>query len=227
MTRVPGRFSAELGLRLERRREREIFLWFLAAVLYGARISGSIVARTHNEFVRRGIVTPEHILQTGWDGLVEILDAGGYTRYDFKTATKLLEVMGNLMRQYGGDLNNLHGAATGARDLEARLKGLGKGVGEVTIQIFLRELRDIWRNAQPRVSALALLAAEHLRLLKRPPQMGPASLRLLALHWGKSGVRQKSFGDFESALVRLGRDYCRRKRWQICPMRELCGGVRG
>jgi hypothetical protein len=39
-------------------------------------------------------------VKTGWDGLVSTLDAGGYVRYDFKTATKLLEVMKNLIDQY-------------------------------------------------------------------------------------------------------------------------------
>ena len=40
----------------------------------------------------RGVLSPSKILETGWDGLVEILDEGGYTRYDFKTATKILEI---------------------------------------------------------------------------------------------------------------------------------------
>jgi hypothetical protein len=57
---------------------------------------------------------------------------------------KLLEVMRHLVDQYHGDLNQLHHAAKDARDLERRLKALGKGIGEVTVQIFLRELRDLW-----------------------------------------------------------------------------------
>ena len=227
MTRITGRFSVELGLHLERGRPRDLFLWFLAALLYGARISGTIVANTHGEFVRRGIVTPERILEIGVDGLVELLDAGGYVRYDFKTATKLLDVMRSLTSRYGGDLDNLHRAARDARDLEVRLKGLGKGIGDVTVQIFLRELRDIWPNAQPRLSPLAMLAAEHLGLLgAQAPPTDAAQLQKLRACWKESGVRHTTFSDFESALVRLGRDYCRRQRWQSCPMRESCGGAR-
>lgn len=226
MTRVPGRFSAELGLRLERGRPRDLFLWFVAALLYGARISGTIVANTHGEFVRRGTVTPERILEIGWDGLVEQLDAGGYVRYDFKTATKLLDVMRSLTRQYGGDLDNLRRAARDARDLEVRLKALGKGIGDVTVQIFLRELRDIWPNAQPPLSSLAVLAADHLGLLEaQAPPTDAAQLQKLRACWKESGVRRRTFSDFESALVRLGRDYCRRQRWQSCPMRECCSGA--
>lgn len=77
LKRVPGRFSTELGLTLRRDRPRDLFLWFLAALLYGTRISGTIVAHTHAEFVRRGLVGPEQLIKTGWDGLVEVLDAGG------------------------------------------------------------------------------------------------------------------------------------------------------
>jgi len=46
--------------------------------------------QTYYEFEKRKVNTPDAIIDTGWDGLVGILDTGGYTRYDFKTATKLL-----------------------------------------------------------------------------------------------------------------------------------------
>jgi endonuclease III len=221
--RMPGRFSAELGLTLAPNRPNDLFLWFLAALLYGTRISGSIVAHTHTEFVRRGLVTPEKILRTGWDWLVVVLDAGGYARYDFKTATKLLEVMRHLVDQYHGDLNQLHHAAKDARDLESRLKALGKGIGEVTVQIFLRELKDLWPKARPELSRLAVLAAKDLRLLSpSAARRGGSQVEALMALWNERERKDKTFSDFETALVRLGRDYCRR-RWQVCPMREYCG----
>ena len=223
VSRVPGRFSLELGLNLSSRRPRDLFLWFLAAVLYGTRISGAIVARTHAEFVRRGLTSPAHIVTTGWDGLVEALDAGGYVRYDFKTATKLLEVMTHLIDQYGGDLQTLHAAAGDDRDVETRLKALGKGIGEVTVQIFLRELRGIWPKAQPALSPLSILAARDLALcsMAEGRKVHVTLDRLRAL-WKRAGEKAKSFNDFEAGLVRLGRDYCRRQHKQDCPMREFC-----
>jgi endonuclease III len=223
VARVPGRFSSELGLNLSARHRKDLFLWFLAAILYGARISGAIVARTHEEFVRRGLTTPERIVKTGWDGLVEALDAGGYARYDFKTATKLLEVMTHLIDQYGGDLEMLHDTAGDARDVETRLKALGKGIGDVTVQIFLRELRGVWPKAQPALSPLSMLAVRDLALCSIDQERGgrDAVDRLRAL-WETADVEGKSFSDFESALVRLGRDYCRRRQKRDCPMREFC-----
>jgi len=88
-----GTFSRELGIELSSCSRLELNKWFLAAKLFGARISSATAARTFREFERRGIVLPAQILDTGGDGLVEILDAGGYVRYDFSTATKLLSIM--------------------------------------------------------------------------------------------------------------------------------------
>ena len=219
---VPGRFSSELGLHLSTRHPRDLFLWFLAALLYGARISGSIVVKTHAEFVRRDLTSPDRILKTGWDGLVEALDEGGYVRYDFKTATKLLDVTNNLIARYGGNLETLHDAAADARDLEARLTSLGKGIGDVTVQIFLRELRDIWPNAQPSVSPLSILAGRDLALFSTDGSGARSTVDQLRTLWKQAGVKGKRFSDFESALVRLGRDYCRHQRKQTCPMRAFC-----
>ncbi len=227
MARLPGRFSTELGLRLEGRRRLDLFLWLLAAILFGTRISGSIAVRTHAEFVRRGLTSPERMLQTGWDGLVEVLDAGGYVRYDYKTATKLLEVAKNLLDRYDGDLNKLHAAARNAEDLNVRLKGLGKGIGDVTVEIFQRELWEVWPKAQPPLSSLALLAVNHLKLgMSAATGRAVNAIGPLRQVWNEAGPSGYGFADFESALVRLGRDYCRKQRWDACPMRDFGCGLR-
>ncbi len=54
---MPGCFSSEIRLNLPARGEKDLFLWFLTALLYGTRISGSIVAKTHDEFVRCGLTS--------------------------------------------------------------------------------------------------------------------------------------------------------------------------
>ncbi|VVB86828.1 Uncharacterised protein [uncultured archaeon] len=92
MEKWGGRFSSELGIDIESARSPEIFKWFLASVLFGTRIRQDAAMQTYPELDKRNVLTPGAILETGWEGLVEILDAGGYARYDFKTATKLLEI---------------------------------------------------------------------------------------------------------------------------------------
>lgn len=213
-----GRYSKELEIDLSGEDPGEIFKWFLASKLFGARISSDIAMKTYREFEASGTTTPEMILRTGGDGLVKILDDGGYARYDFSTATKLLEIMNDLKKDYGGDLNRLHDESIDEEDLERRLKGLGKGIGDVTVNIFLRELRSVWEKANPQPSALVKLAARHLRLL-RPREN---ALKALKEVWEAGKVPGRDFCDFEAALLRLGKDYCKRSKCETCPVKIEC-----
>lgn len=200
-----GRYACALGIDLASADAGERFKWFLAAVLYGTRISGSLATRTWREFAARGALTPDRILQTGWDGLVGILDAGGYVRYDYKTATKLLTVCEALMRDYGGSLDTLHDAAADPRDLENRIKALGKGIGDITVGIFLRELRGIWTRAEPPLSPLAMRAATALGYLRPATHDADHALARLRRLWAAAdGQPATGFADFETALVREG-----------------------
>ena len=199
-----GRYASALGIDLAAPGVDERFKWFLAAVLYGTRISGSLATRTWREFAARGVLTPDRIVATGWDGLVAILDAGGYARYDYKTATKLLDVCAALMRDYGGSLDVLHDAAADPRDLENRLKALGKGIGDTTVGIFLRELRGIWAKAEPPLSPLAISVATALGYLRPAIDDADRALARLRQAWAADGQPATGFADFESALVREG-----------------------
>jgi endonuclease III len=211
-------YSRELGIDLTGADPARTFRWFLAAKLMGARIPTRAAISTWKEFDRRHVDDPERILQTGWDGLVAILDAGGYTRYDFSTATKLLAIATDILERYRGDLNVLHERSEGPGDLEKRLMELGKGIGPVTANIFLREMRSVWSKADPAVSPLALLAARDLGLVRGRGN----PLEALGRVWAAEPPGGYEFRDFEAALVRLGKDYCRKSRVTNCPMREFC-----
>jgi hypothetical protein len=203
------RYSELLGINLEGADDKEVFKWFLAAVLFGAPITETSVIKTYRCFEKHGVLTPEKILKTRWEGLVEVLDEGSYTRYDYKTADKLLEVMGKLKANYGGSLSLLHEKAGDSLDLERRLKELGKGIGDVTVSIFLRELRGIWSKADPRPTPLVVLASKNNGIIKT--ENPEKALEELKEFWDKNEVKGKSFVNFETALLRLGKDL-RRKR---------------
>lgn len=217
-----GMYSRELGIDLSEPDRVQIFRWFLAAKLMGARISTRAALSTWRQFARRGVDTPERIRQAGWDGLVAILDEGGYARYDFSTATRLLAIAGDILERYRGELNVLHERSDGPRDLEVRLMGLGKGIGPVTANIFLREMRSVWPKADPAISPLALMAARDLGLAKGKGN----PLDALRKAWAAEKARGYNFSDFEAALVRLGKDYCRKPRVTNCPMRGICPRLR-
>jgi len=214
------KYSNILGINLKTRDDGEIFKWFLASVLFGAPINETSVMRTYKRFESHEVLAPEKILETGWDGLVKILDDGGYARYDFKTSDKLLEVTGNLLAKYEGSLSLIHERASDSYDLEKRLRDLGKGVGDVTVSIFLRELRDLWKKADSKPTSLVILAAKNLGIVR---EEGPEkALGELEEFWRKNGVDGKTFVNFETALLRLGKNLCRKKKCRECVLERYC-----
>ena len=215
-----GTYASALDINLTGMESDEVFKWFLASLLLGARIDESIAINTYKEFIKAGVVSPEAIFETGWLGLVRILDRGGYARCDFKTATKILLIAGALKEKYEGDLNRLHFFAEDERDLEKRLQSLGKWVGPVTVNIFLRELRDIWEKAEPPLAKPALLAVKNLRLIQATDVT--LALRELRTVLEANGRDERRFSDLEAALVRLGKNYCGKKRCSLCPVKEEC-----
>jgi len=58
MDNLGKEFSTSLGIDLTQNNSDEIFKWFLASILFGARISETIVTKTYKEFEK------ERFLQT-------------------------------------------------------------------------------------------------------------------------------------------------------------------
>ena len=142
-------YSEELGIRLLQKDDGEYFKWFLASLLFGARISETIAKQTYRAFVRHRLLTPRSILGARWDFLVNpVMREGGYVRYDGWKSTQILRDCEMLLGEYRGSLKQLHEAAADAADLEARVSRF-YGVGPVTTNIFLRELRPLWPKADP------------------------------------------------------------------------------
>ena len=188
-------FSEMLGIDLKSRRKEEITKWLLASILYGKPIRESSATATYRVFEENGVLTSVKVIETGWDGLVALLDEGGYTRYDFSTADRLLEIFGNLEKGYAGDLNRLYASATHEEDLENKLKDLGRGIGDTTVSIFLREMRVAWTKARPHPSPLVKMAMQELQI---------KNLDEFAKENGLDIVR------LETALLRLGKNFLKK-----------------
>ena len=189
-------YSRMLDIDLKSRRNREIVKWFLAAILYSKPIRESSATRTFRCFNRHGVTTARRVVDEGWDRLVSILDEGGYTRYDFSTADKLLEVFRNLQEHYGGNLNRLYEASQDGEEVEANLKRLGKGIGDVTVSIFLRDMRCVWRKVDPRPTALVILAMKSLgikdlRQCAREKRIDPVRLETALLRYSKDFLKKR------------------------------------
>jgi hypothetical protein len=212
--RLGGRFSSELGLDLDRR-PGDIERWFLAATLFGNRISASIAVRTYRTLARAGVRTVPDVHQRSWDDLVELLDQGGYRRYDFRTATRLQQLAGTLDTAWGGRVARLLAECRTAARLEAALDDL-PGWGPVTVRLFLRELPLAFRLS---VDERALAAAAHLRLIEKAgaPRAG-ANVRRAA---AAAGLDAR---DLEVALVRLR---LRHGDMKGCPGGDACTVLAG
>lgn len=142
-------YSEQLGIDLSRDEDKEFFKWFLASLLFGGHISETIATHTYQAFAAHGLLTPRKILRAGWNYLVSpIMREGGYVRYDGRKSDQVLQNCGRLQEAYQGSLKRLHEAAADAADLEARLMAF-YGIGPVTVNIFLRELRPFWDKADP------------------------------------------------------------------------------
>lgn len=142
-------YSEDLGINLHKADDSELFKWFLASILYGARINETIARNTYRSFEKHQLLRPEKILKAGWDFLVNpVMREGGYVRYDEKTSTKMLKICEKLLNDYRGSLRRLHERSLDSSDLEARLMEF-YGIGPVTTNIFLRELRPFWKKSNP------------------------------------------------------------------------------
>lgn len=156
-------YSELLDINIKSKKEKEIFKWFLASYLMGKRITEGIALRTYRVFEKHGLVTPEKISKTSWKRLVKILGEGHYVRYDESTASRLLLLSKQLKKKYGS-LTNLYKKSKDLEDLKNKLQEF-RGVGDVTVNIFLRELRLIWPKAKDlEYSELVKIAVKKLRI---------------------------------------------------------------
>lgn len=129
-------------MHLASRREEELFKWFLACLLFGKPIQTEIAEQAYGELVGAGLTSADAVIRAGWDKLVRLLDRAHYVRYDFSTATKLLEVCQELRGRYGTVTKLLSSSRT-TSELSKKLQEF-KHVGPVTARIFLRDIRPIW-----------------------------------------------------------------------------------
>jgi len=195
-------YSEELGIDVR----REPFKWLLASMLFGRRISASIAKKTYGVYERAGLTSPEKIASTDMKTLIAMHGQGGYARYDGITAEYVIGVARKLLEDYDGRIEQLDEISQDPDDLKRRLEEF-RGIGPVTAKIFLRELRGIWKNADPRPTAIEILAARNLGILFSEGN----ALEKLKDFWNRNLVKGYNFRNFEAALLRLGIELRRRK----------------
>jgi hypothetical protein len=195
-------FAEELGID----QEKEPFKWFLASILFGARIATTIAHRTYKAYDEAGLTSPQRIAASNRGALIDLHGQGGYVRYDGITADYVIGISQRLLENYDGDIEQLDKISQNPRDLERLLQEF-RGVGPVTAKIFLRELRGLWRNADPEPTAVEILAAKQLGIIESDENV----LEKIKEFWKRNSVEGYDFRNFEAALVRLGLKLRRKK----------------
>ncbi len=208
-----GRFSAELGIDIDAG-DAEVERWFLAATLFGARISASVAERAFAVLNEAGLTRIGQARHVPSEDLIELLDAGGYARYDFRTTSRLQALSEIIDERYDGQAAVIGRRYQAYPALHTALIVL-PGWGPVTVRLFLRELRGVWPGAQPPLDPRAANGARHLGFLST--EQAPAGLPRIA---GLAAAAGLDIRDLESGLVRL--DLTHQRTRSSCPGEDQC-----
>lgn len=188
-------FAGDLGIRATENQPSPLFQLLISALLFSTRINHNIALKSARILFERGWTTPERMVASTWEQRVQALDEGGYVRYDERTSTMLAETAQMVIDRYQGDLRKLREAAEQDPGQERRLLDQFKGVGNVAVNIFFREVQLAWPELFPFADQRVLATAKTLGL--------PADSKKLA---SLAGGR-KDFVKLVSALVRVGLDH--------------------
>jgi hypothetical protein len=159
-------FAEELGIDVAKGTPSPLFRLLCAATLMSARIDSAIATQAARNLGERGWRSPGKLAESTWEQRVQALNDAGYTRYQERTATMLGDLTEHLHERWGGDLRRLREAAERDPKAERRLLKEFKGMGDVGVDIFFREVQVAWEELVPFADRRARDAAGRLGLPK-------------------------------------------------------------
>lgn len=184
-------YAGELGIDVPKGTPSALFELLCAAVLYSARIGSQIATEAARNLQRRGWRTARALAASSWDDRVKALNQAGYTRYQERTATMLGDLSQFVQERWNGDLRKLRQEAERDPARERALLKEIKGLGDVGVDIFFREVQVAWPELVPFADKRALKAAKRLKLPGDPQQLARLA----------GGDRQ--FARLVAALIRM------------------------
>jgi hypothetical protein len=158
--------AEELGIDVQKGTPSPLFELLCASLLFSARIDAGIATETARELRRHGWRSADKLAESTWKERVQALNDAGYTRYQERTATMLGETAETLLDRYRGDLRRLREEAEHEMGRERTLLKEFKGLGDVGVDIFFREVQVAWDEVAPFADRRALTAADRLGLGK-------------------------------------------------------------
>lgn len=164
-------YAEELDIDLDDPTPSPLFRLLVASQLFSARIDAGIAAEAARNLSKRGWRTAGKMRESSWEDRVSALNDAGYTRYQERTATMLGDVAELVEERWSGDLRKLRDEADRDPDAERELLKEAKGVGDVGVDIFFREVQVAWPEIAPFADDRALKAARELDLAGDPGEL--------------------------------------------------------
>ncbi|MFF8847336.1 endonuclease [Streptomyces sp. NPDC015127] len=156
-------YAEEAGIRL-RDTPQPLYRLLVLTALLSARIRSSAAVASARELSGAGMRSARAMADASWQDRVDALGRGGYRRYDESTATQLGKAAELVLEKYGGDLRRMREeAGKDAGELRKLLREV-PGLGPAGVEIFLREVQDVWPEAGPLLDDKALDGARRLGL---------------------------------------------------------------
>jgi hypothetical protein len=183
-------FADELGIDVAKNTPSALYRLLCASVLMSARITSQISVEAARNLAKRGWRSPQKLAESTWEQRVNALNEAGYTRYQERTTTMLGDLTEHLLDRYGGDLRKLRDEADRDPKAERKLLKEFKGLGDVGVDIFFREVQVSWDELFPFADRRALDAAGRLKLPKDPDKLADL-------------VGKKRYPQLVAALVRV------------------------
>lgn len=183
-------FAAEAGIPL-RNGPSSLFQLLCLSLLSSARIKSSIAVAAQRALRDQGWTTPQKLRSSTWERRAKVLNEAGYARYDERTATMLADTAELLIDRYKGDLRKLREAAKRDPREERTLLKECKGIGDVGVDIFFREVQGLWPEVGPFFGKRELATAKQLGLSSDPIRLAKSCSR-------------KDLPRLAAALVRVG-----------------------
>ncbi|MEX0762853.1 MAG: hypothetical protein WD208_00750 [Dehalococcoidia bacterium] len=184
-------YANELGINVEQNTPSPLFRLLCASLLFSARISADTAVAAARALADKGWTTAQKMADSTWRERTDTLNRAGYARYDESTSRYLGETSALILDRWDGDLRNLREEAEHDPQAERRLLKECKGIGDVGVDIFFREVQVAWEELVPFADKRALQTAKSLDLADDAPGL----IKL---------VDDNDFAGLVAALVRVG-----------------------
>lgn len=157
-------FGEQVGIDPRANKPAALFGQLCVALPASARISADIAQAAAHALREHGWNSARAMAESSWDARAKTLNQAGYARYDERTATMLGQTAELLMERYSGDLRRLREAAGRDPDEERALLKEFKGIGDVGVDVFFREVQGAWDELYPFIDRRAAEGAQALGL---------------------------------------------------------------